>query len=67
PGELLNEPFAGSGTAFVAAERTGRVCYGLELAPAYCDVIVERWQTLTGQQARREPARSDVTEIASAA
>ncbi len=64
PGELLNEPFAGSGTAFVAAERTGRVCYGLELAPAYCDVIVERWQTLTGQTATREAATTPVRDAA---
>lgn len=47
------EPFAGSGTAFVAAEQLDRSCFGLELDPRYCDVIVERWQNLTGQKASR--------------
>jgi DNA modification methylase len=56
PGELLYEPFAGSGTALIAVELTGRVCYALELEPAYCDVIVQRWEALTGQTAERVPA-----------
>jgi DNA modification methylase len=51
PGELIYEPFAGSGTALIAAEQLGRVCYALELAPAFCDVVVERWQRLTGRKA----------------
>lgn len=54
-GALL-DPFAGSGPAFSAAEQLGRTCYGVELAPGYCDVIVERWQTLTGQKATRKSA-----------
>ena len=41
----------GSGTTLIAAESTGRVCYGIELNPAYVDVAVERWQQFTGQQA----------------
>jgi DNA modification methylase len=41
----------GSGTTLIAAETTGRVCYGIELNPAYVDVAVERWQQFTGQQA----------------
>ena len=41
-GELCYEPFAGSGTQFVAAEQLNRVCYGLEIAPEYCAVILER-------------------------
>ncbi len=41
----------GSGTTLIAAETTGRSCYGIELNPAYIDVIVERWQNLTGQTA----------------
>lgn len=52
-GEAIYEPFAGSGTAIVAAELTGRVCFALELSPAFCDVIVQRWQDLTGQTAER--------------
>jgi len=53
-GELCYEPFAGSGTQFVAAEQLGRVCYGLEISPAYCDVIIRRWQTYTNARAIRE-------------
>ncbi len=41
----------GSGTTLIAAETTGRVCYGIELNPAYVDVAVERWQQFTGQEA----------------
>jgi len=50
-GESVFDPFLGSGTTLAAAEVTGRVCYGIELDPKYCDVIVERWQNLTGKKA----------------
>jgi DNA modification methylase len=53
PGEVIYEPFAGSGTALIAAELTGRRCYALELSPAFCDVIVSRWERFTGRQAVR--------------
>ena len=53
-GELVYDPFLGSGTTLAAAEQTGRVCHGLELDPKYVDVVVERWQALTGQQALLE-------------
>jgi ParB-like chromosome segregation protein Spo0J len=45
------EPFCGSGTTLIAAEQLGRKCYGMEISPAYCDVIVKRWETLTGKKA----------------
>ena len=45
------EPFCGSGTTLIAAEQLGRKCYGMEISPAYCDVIVKRWENLTGRQA----------------
>ena len=48
------EPFCGSGTTLIAAEQLGRKCYGMEISPQYCDVIVERWQNLTGEKATRE-------------
>ena len=51
PGQAIYEPFMGSGTTLIAAETTGRVCYGIELSPAYVDVAVARWQNLTGQSA----------------
>ena len=58
-GEAVYEPFAGSGTAIAACELTGRVCYALELSPAFCDVVVQRWERLTGKAAVREPAPQD--------
>ncbi|MGH2535113.1 MAG: DNA modification methylase [Thermomicrobiales bacterium] len=58
PGEAVYEPFAGSGTALITCELTGRVCHALELAPAYCDVVVRRWEQLTGQQAVRAAAET---------
>jgi DNA modification methylase len=51
PGDSVYDPFLGSGTTLIAAELTGRICYGLEISPAYCDVIVARWEKLTGKQA----------------
>jgi len=50
PGQAVYEPFMGSGTTLIAAETTGRVCYGIELNPAYVDVAVERWQAFTGKE-----------------
>lgn len=50
-GDILFEPFSGSGTTHIACEKTNRKCYGLELSPQYCDVIVKRWQDFTGKQA----------------
>jgi DNA modification methylase len=50
-GGNVYEPFCGSGTTLIAAEQLGRTCYGMEISPAYCDVIVKRWETLTGQKA----------------
>ena len=50
-GELVYEPFLGSGTTLVAAEMTERVCCGMELDPKYVDVVIKRWQEMTGKQA----------------
>ncbi len=52
-GERTLDPFLGSGTSVVAAEQMERACSGTELDPKYCDVIVERWQNLTGEKATR--------------
>jgi DNA modification methylase len=48
------DPFLGSGTTVIAAEMHGRTCYGMEISPAYCDVIVRRWEDFTGNTATRE-------------
>lgn len=50
-GEGVLDPFLGSGTTVIAAEKTGRVAYGIELEPRYVDVAIRRWQRLTGQPA----------------
>ena len=51
-GEVVYDPFLGSGTTLAAAELTERVCFGLELDPKYVDVIVQRWETLSGKKAK---------------
>jgi DNA modification methylase len=53
-GEVVYDPFLGSGTTLVAAETLGRRCYGLEIDPRYCQLVIERWQGLTGRTAERE-------------
>jgi DNA modification methylase len=50
-GDLILDPFLGSGTAVIAAERSGRSCYGLELDPLYVDTIIRRWQRQTKLEA----------------
>ena len=52
-GELVLDPFAGSGSTLIAADAHDRVARCMELAPGYCDVIVERWQDRTGEKATR--------------
>jgi len=64
PGQAVYEPFMGSGTTLIAAETTGRVCFGIELNPAYVDVAVERWQELTGETATLEGDGRSFDEIA---
>jgi DNA modification methylase len=50
--DIVLDPFLGSGTTILAAERTGRRCFGIEIDPLYVDTAVTRWETMTGQQAR---------------
>jgi DNA modification methylase len=51
-GQIVLDPFAGSGTTLIAAEKTGRKAHVLELDPLYCDTIIRRWQRLTGKFAQ---------------
>ena len=53
PGDSVLDPFGGSGSTLIACEQLGRVCYTMELDPRYCDVIIDRWEKLTGQKAER--------------
>lgn len=48
-GEIVLDPFLGSGTTVIAAERVGRICYGMEIDPIYVDTIIRRWQTYSGE------------------
>jgi DNA modification methylase len=63
-GELVYEPFLGSGTTLAAAELTERACCGVELDPKYVDVIVQRWQTLSGKEAKLEGDGRTFEEVA---
>ena len=63
-GDIVLDAFLGSGTTVIAAERTGRRCYGLELDPAYVDTIIRRWQALTGGSARHAVSGRSFDDLA---
>jgi DNA modification methylase len=64
-GDLVLDNFLGSGTTVIAAERTGRRCYGLEIDARFVDTIVRRWQTYTGEAARHLPSNRSFEQIES--
>ena len=53
PGDTVSDPFVGSGTTIIAAERADRRCLAMEIDPRYAQVAIERWQTFTGERATR--------------
>ncbi|NIY14240.1 MAG: hypothetical protein GWM98_04805 [Nitrospinaceae bacterium] len=53
-GKMFVDPFMGSGSSLIAAEKAGRVCYGIEIAERYCDVICQRWANFTEESPIRE-------------
>jgi DNA modification methylase len=59
----LYDPFSGSGTAFIACEKTGRRCFGMEIDPHYCDIIIARWEKYTGKQAKLTPINTEPVEV----
>ena len=63
-GATVYDPFLGSGTTLITAELTGRKCCGIEIAPKYVDVIVRRWQELTGRRAIRDGDGRTLDQIA---
>lgn len=62
---IVVDPFGGSGTTLIACEQLNRRCYMTELEPKYCDVIIRRWQKLTGKQAILESNGKSFEEISS--
>lgn len=63
-GDVVFEPFCGSGTQIIAAEKMARYCYAIDIDPAYCDVAVRRWQAFTGASAVLEGDGHTFDEIA---
>jgi DNA modification methylase len=64
-GELVYEPFGGSGSSIIAAETVERRCCAMELSEEYCDVIVRRWQAFTGRDATLEASGETFNQVAS--
>jgi DNA modification methylase len=58
PDDIVYEPFCGSGTQLISAQKNGRTCLAMEIAPIYCDIAVLRWQAFTGQTATRQDGTS---------
>jgi len=56
PGDIVFEPFSGSGSQIIAAEQQGRRCYAMELEPRFVEVAVRRWEKFTGKKAERQAA-----------
>jgi DNA modification methylase len=65
-GEIVLDPFMGSGTTIVAAEKVGRRAYGLELDPRYVDAAVRRWQDFTKRDALLAGSRQTFDEVTAA-
>lgn len=64
PGEIIYEPFAGSGSQIIAAEMTGRKCYAIEIAPKYIDTAIHRWELFTGNKATLASTGQTFDEVA---
>jgi DNA modification methylase len=62
-GDIVLDPFMGSGTTILAAERVGRRAFGIEIDPLYVDVAIRRWQQFTGQDAILETSGLTFHEI----
>jgi hypothetical protein len=62
-GDVVVDPFLGSGSTLIAAESTGRICVGVEIDPLYVDLILRRYQEATGQSATLEATRESFAEV----
>ena len=65
-GDIILDPFLGSGTTLIAAQQSGRRGYGMELDPLYVDTAIRRWEALTGQTAIHEQTGLNLLELAQA-
>lgn len=63
-GDVVLDPFLGSGTTVIAAERTGRCCFGIEMDPLYVDAIIHRWQAFTGDNAKHAAVGKTFDQLA---
>lgn len=63
-GEIVLDPFLGSGSTLIAAEKTGRRCRGVEIDPLYVDVILRRYESVTGRQGTLEGTGETIVELA---
>jgi DNA modification methylase len=63
-GEIVLDGFLGSGSTLIAAERVGRVCYGIDIDPVYVDVAIRRWQNFTGEVAVHAQTDKRFNEVA---
>jgi DNA modification methylase len=62
-GDIILDPFLGSGSTLIACDLTGRVCFGIELDPQYVDVIVARWEQMSGQKATLDGSGHTLDEV----
>ncbi len=63
-GEIVLDPFLGSGSTLIACEKSKRACAGIELSPRYVDVAIHRWQQWTGKEAIHEQTGKTYSELA---
>jgi DNA modification methylase len=64
--EIVIDPFVGSGSTLLAAEATGRICRAIEIDGQYCDVVIKRWQEMTGETAVLERTGESFASLAAA-
>jgi len=63
PGDAVLDCFAGSGSTLLACEKTDRICYAMELEPHYCDIVIHRWEAMSGQKAEIVGNIENVKEV----